>query len=148
MGLLSDFFVADGDDALRYANRAQEDDAGHAIALQLRPAEYKGFSDLELGTLWAILDQQEWDVDRHELELIGDPADSDDAAFLFRFPDALVQRLADASAAALEAAAAEWAATEELDAEVEDIAPVVQTLQRLAGQALGEQKSVYLWVCA
>lgn len=32
---------------------------------RVTPVRYKGFSDLEVGTLWAILEGQEWDEGRH-----------------------------------------------------------------------------------
>ena len=39
----------------------------------------------------------------------------------------------------------QWAATEELQVDADELRPVVLDLQRLARQAIAEQKSVYLW---
>lgn len=102
MGLLSDFFVANEGEAARYADRMSEDDQGKAIALQLRPAEYKGFTDLEVGTLWAILEGKEWDADLHALE--SDEGGDEGDSWLFRFPDRLVQLLTHVEHSALDAA--------------------------------------------
>ncbi|TSD57041.1 hypothetical protein FFI97_023085 [Variovorax sp. KBS0712] len=143
MGLLSDFFVANEGEAARYADRMSEDDQGKAIALQLRLAEYKGFTDLEVGTLWAILEGKEWDADLHELE--SDEGGDEGDSWLFRFPDRLVQLLAHVEHSALDAALPRWADTEELQVDVAELRPVVLDLQRLAKQAIAEQKSLYLW---
>ncbi len=143
MGLLSDFFVANEGEAARYADRMSEDDQGKVIALQLRPAEYKGFTDVEVGTLWAILEGKEWDADLHELESDGGGDEGD--SWLFRFPDRLVLLLAHVEHSALDAALPRWADTEELQVDVEELRPVVLDLQRLAKQAIAEQKSLYLW---
>ncbi|QRF62727.1 hypothetical protein [Variovorax paradoxus] len=143
MGLLSDFFVANEGEAARYADRMSEDDQGKAIALQLRPAEYKGFTDLEVGTLWAILEGKEWDADLHALE--SDEGGDEGDSWLFRFPDRLVQLLTHVEHSALDAALPRWADTEELQVDVAELRPVVLDLQRLAKQAIAEQKSLYLW---
>ncbi|WP_447773364.1 hypothetical protein [Variovorax boronicumulans] len=143
MGLLSDFFVANEEEATRYADLMNEDDQGKATASHVRPAEYKGLTDLEVGTLWAILEGKEWDADLHELE--NDEGDDEGDSWLFRFPDRLVQLLAHAEHSALEAALHQWAETEELQVDADELRPVVFDLQRLARQAIAEQKSVYLW---
>lgn len=143
MGLLSDFFVANEEEAARYANRMNEDDQGKAIALHLRPAEHNGITDLEVGTLWAILEDKEWDADVHELE--NDEDGDEGSSWLFRFPDRLVQLLARAEPPALDAALHRWADTEELEVDAQQLRPVVQNFQRLAKQAIAEDKSVYLW---
>lgn len=144
MGLLSDFFVASKEEAKRYADRMSEKDQSKTTASQLRPAEHTGLTDLEVGTLWAILEGKEWDADLHELE--SDESGDDEGDFwLFRFPDRLVQLLAHAEHSALEAALHQWAETEELQVDAEELRPVVMDLQRLAKQAIGDQKSVYLW---
>jgi len=144
MGLLSDFFVASEEEATRYADRMNEDDQGKATASHVRPAQYKGLTDLEVGTLWAILEGKEWDADLHELEN-DEGGDDEGDAWLFRFPDRLVQLLAHAEHSALESALHQWAETEELQVDADELRPVVLDLQRLAKQAIAEQKSVYLW---
>lgn len=143
MGLLSDFFVASEEEAVGYADRMSDGDQGKATASHLHPAEYKGFTDLEVGTLWAILEGKEWDADLHELE--NEEGGDEDDSWLFRFPDRLVQLLAHVEHSALEAALHRWAETEELQVDAEELRPVILDLQRLAKQAIAEQKSVYLW---
>jgi len=143
MGLVSDFFVASEEEAMRYAERMSEDDQGKATTSHVRPAEHNGLTDLEVGTLWAILEGKEWDADLHELE--NDESGEEGDSWLFRFPDRLVQLLANVEHSALEAALRQWADTEELQVDAEELRPVVMDLQRLAKQAIGDQKSVYLW---
>jgi hypothetical protein len=145
MGILSDFFVATPEEALRYANRIEEPDEGAEIEELLDPVQYKRFTDLEISTLWAILEGNDWDVDRHALEYI--EIGEDNEAWLNRFPDELTSLLAklepDSQAAVLEA----WASTEELACDPAELQPVVDDLQRLASEAAASEKSVYLWGC-
>ena len=58
MGLLANFFVAPLEDALRY-----EESLAHrpVNAAQYQLAEYQNLGPLELGLLWAILLDEEWD---------------------------------------------------------------------------------------
>ncbi|MFT3736406.1 MAG: hypothetical protein QM776_15540 [Rhodocyclaceae bacterium] len=145
MGLLADFFVATPAEALRYANRLSEPDEGEEIEKLLAPAQYKGCTGLELGTLWAILEGKEWDVGKHMPEdvAVGD----DEESWLYRFPDELTGLLAEADRDAIETAAITWAKTEELDCDPEDIKPVLADLQLLARDAISKHKAVYLWGC-
>jgi hypothetical protein len=143
--MLSDFFVATPAEALRYANRIDEADDGEEIERLLQPAQYKGITGLEIGTLWAILEGREWDAEKHM------PADvclaEDGEIWLHRFPAELSQLLAHLDGAALKVTMAAWAATEELDCSPEDLKPVLEDLRSLARQAGDNGKSVYLWGC-
>jgi hypothetical protein len=145
MGMLSDFFVASSEDALRYANRFAESDEGEEIEMLLKPAQYKDITSLELGTLWAILEGKEWDVEKHMPEDVefGD----DEESWLNRFPAELAQLLAEASQSELDSSAAAWANTEELDCNPEDLQPLLKALQLLAKDAVTSNKAVYLWGC-
>lgn len=145
MGIIADFFVAAPDKASRYANRIDEPDEGEEITTLLRPCEYKGFTGLEIGMLWAILEGLPWDVRRHMPKdtLLGDEGES----WLERFPDALTALLSQASPAVLKSTAVSWARTEELACDPADLEPVLADLQSLAKQALEAGESVYLWGC-
>jgi hypothetical protein len=145
VGMLADFFVATPAEALRYANRMEEPDDGESIRRLLEPLEYKGVTGLELGTLWAILDGVEWDVDKHmpEETFLG----SDGESWLNRFPSDLTSLLAEASPDQLNKACDTWASTEEISCDPVALLPVLGELQGLAKRAVREDKSVYLWGC-
>jgi hypothetical protein len=143
--MLADFFIADPAEALRYANRNEDVDEGEEIERLLGPAQYKGITELEIGTLWAILEGIEWNVKKHMPESIylGDEGES----WLCRFPVELAKLLANSTVVALESASVHWAKTEELDCDPADLRPLLDDLQSLARQAGANGKSVYLWGC-
>jgi hypothetical protein len=143
MTILSDFFVASPEQALRYANRSVEPDGASEIAALLRPAAYRGFTTLQLGMLWAMLEGVAWNVKRHKLENIWWSDDGE--AWLNRFPDELTRLLADASADQLAATLVKWAGTEEVGYSPDNLAPVLNVLQTLAKHAVATNASVYLW---
>lgn len=143
MGILADFFAATPEQATRYAHRFDEPDKGSAIKKLLAPKEYQGFTGLEMGTLWALLEGEPWDIDRHMLQEI--LLTHEGETWLERFPDALVQRLAHATPAQLAGVLVEWAKTEELACEPSELQPVLDDLQSLARDALNSGKFVYLW---
>ena len=143
MAILSDFFVASPEQATRYANRSGEPDGGAEITALLQPASYTGFTTLQIGKLWAILEGVAWDRKRLMLENIWFSDEGE--AWLNRFPNKLMQLLADASADQLAAALVRWVATEEVDYSAEDLAPVLNDLGALASKAAETNTSVYLW---
>ncbi len=145
MGILSDFFVANPDEALRYANRIEEPDEGDEIEELLNPVQYKRFTDIEITTLWAILEGKDWDVDRHSLEYVDLGEDND--AWLNRFPDELTALLTQVDAQSLAPVLEQWANTEELSCEAAELHPVMEDLRRLAAEAVARKKSLYLWGC-
>lgn len=145
MGILADFFVATPEDALRYSNRISEADEGESLDALLQPASYNGVTNLELGTLWAILERAPFDDARHVPE--DDLADDDGESWLFRFPDELTALIAAASPEELKRAGEEWARSDELDCEPDLLSPLLADLQRLSKLARSNGKAVYLWGC-
>ncbi len=143
MGILADFFTADPAVALRYANRLDDPDKGAEMTRLLNPVQCNGITSLEIEILWAILEGEEWDVDRHVLEntLIAD----DEESWLQRLPDDLVNLLARADAASSAKVLVSWAETEEMEADPADLRPLLDDLQGLARQAAASGKSLYLW---
>jgi hypothetical protein len=143
--MLADFFIADPAEALRYANRNEDADEGEEIERLLNPAQYKSITELEIGTLWAILEGTEWNVKKHMLEgiYLGD----DGEAWLCRFPVALSTLLVNSNVDALDRVSVQWAKTEEIDCDPADLRPLLDDLQSLARQAGANGKSVYLWGC-
>jgi len=145
LGMLADFFIAYPAEAMRYANRNDDPDEGEEIELLLNPAQFKGITGLEIGTLWAILECREWDVKRHMPEDIC--VGEDDESWLYRFPDDLTSILANSDKEGLTRASEQWAKTEELDCDSADLLPLLENLQSLARQAGVKGQSVYLWGC-
>ena len=141
MGLLCDLFVADKNAALSYADMAREGAPDRAEGLSVR--EFKGLTSLEFGTLWAILEKQEWDVDRHML--IDVAFGEGNESWLHQFQDEYVGLLAALDADAMQAAAQEWAQSEELDCDAEAVLPVVQALVELSREAISQRKELYMW---
>jgi len=143
MGLLSEFFVATPDLALKFARHHYEDsDEDDELTELLKPLRYKGFTGLEIGTLWAILEGAPWDVKRHmpENTWFGDET------WLNRFPDSLTQLLASSTTEAMATAAVAWSKTEELRrSNPSDLEQVLGGLNILALHAINQQQSVYLW---
>lgn len=145
MGIIADFIVATPAEAQHFATCFDDEDGGAGIRTLLRPCEWKGITDLSVGTFWAILAGVEWSVKEHMLEtaLIGEEGEF----WLFRFPDVLTSLLAGASPELLTRASTAWAKTDEMGWEPQEITPVVDDLQGLAKRAIAEQKAVYLWGC-
>jgi len=141
MGILSDFFIATPEQAVRYAKRYDEPDKGNAITQLLKPLELKNLTGLEMGTLWAILEGVEWDVDKHMPEVVL----HDDCSGVERFPDELIRLLVRADKTEIESVCSAWAATEELHCSPSDVLPVLQSIQALAVRSEREGKSLYLW---
>ncbi|QEI06333.1 hypothetical protein FXN63_11190 [Pigmentiphaga aceris] len=141
MGLLCDLFTADHDAALAYAHKAAQGADNRSEGVSVR--EFKGLTSLEFGTLWAILEKQEWDVDRHML--IDVAFGEDNESWLHQFQNEYLRLLAALDAEGMQAAAQEWGASEELNCEAEAILPVVRALVELSGEALTQGKGLYMW---
>ena len=138
MSLLADFFLSPDDaDAVRY----EEEPASFADRLQL-----KSLTELELSTLWAILQGVEWDESMldHFASVFEQQAKD---STIQRLPDALLTDLIALSPADTPAVASKWAATDELACKAEDVLPVIQDLRALASKASGTQQHVYFWNC-
>lgn len=142
MGILADIFVASPAAASDYAASQLRGRAAHVAKYQ--PAEYKGLTSLEFGTLWALLAGEEWDVEKHMLEDISYGEGNE--SWLCRFPQPLVDLLAALSDTQVETYAAAWAKTDELaGAAVSDLQRIILDLRRLAKASKSSGKDMYLW---
>ncbi|MGV3616541.1 MAG: hypothetical protein ACO1SV_14530 [Fimbriimonas sp.] len=135
MGALADFFVSADDQASSYDGQKAWP-AGDVV-------NAKSITHLELSTLWAILDGREWEVE--SIDDFATVPERDPDAWIHRFPAAFTQRLATATPDELQAATVRWSATEEVDADPEDVAPLVRQLQELARNAQASHRSLFLW---
>src|SRR5215813_3833286 len=87
MSILSDLFVADPADALRYETEAVR---AHERPSWVRGrARFTGLINLHYEVLWAAVDGRPWQPDSHSLEEIS--MRKDGGAWLFRFPHPLSQ---------------------------------------------------------
>jgi hypothetical protein len=142
MGILADIFVASPDAASDYAASQLRGRAAHIAKYQ--PAEYKGLTSLEFGTLWALIAGEDWDVKKHMLEEIsyGDGNES----WLCRFPEPLVVLLAALTDAQVDKYAAAWSKTEEMSGSTaSDLRPIIVDLRRMARASTSSGKDMYLW---
>lgn len=135
MGLIADIFLSNDAEAVAY------DTTPERFAER---AEYKGFTPLELSTLWAIMRGIEWDVDMLDefpclLEIDGGER------LIHSLPPAMVSELAALTPDRVASAASDWAATDEMDCDPKDIRPIVDDLVRLSRQASESGRGVYLW---
>ncbi len=122
MAILADVFVSTPADAQRYQSLQPKRSGGPFELVQ-----FKGLTDLEFGMLWAIIDSEDFDFDRHTLESLSHR----DETWLFRFPTAFVQKLAALTPATIDEVSAAWADTEELQWEPSRAKEVVVELARL-----------------
>ncbi len=142
MGILSDFLVATSSDASLYAS-GPEAQLEKTLLSRISLAQYKHFTPVSLGSLWAILANEEWDVVRHEF--IDESKPGEEESWLLRFPEPFVTFLTNASDQELASANAAWAATEELVCTPDELMPVTVDLQRLAREARTTGRALYLW---
>ena len=101
-----------------------------------------GLTNLEFETLWAIVDHEEWDAERHALEQIS----STDASWTFQFPAAYVAKLQSLDADKIRKAATSWSATEEIGASPDDVLPVIESLMTLAQSASAQNRTLFMWM--
>jgi hypothetical protein len=141
MGILADIFVATEDEALAYESSIDSDDIE-----KYERVEFKGLTGLEFGTLWAILENEEWDVDVHMLEDVSYGDDGE--TWLMMFPDELISLLCSVENNNFESVLDQWAITEELQMsgwEPAEVGTVLKDLIRLAKTAQSSKRGLYLW---
>jgi len=97
MGLIADFFVASPSDALRYASVVE---AGGTVPHEpFEKCQYKNYTSLSLGLLWAVLRNETWNIGRHDLIVVS--VANGGGSWLFRFPDEFVSLIAEIGDGAL-----------------------------------------------
>jgi hypothetical protein len=143
MGVLTDFVVADRNDAQRVCD-------SDCPSQEFAGLDAKGIDAVKLGALHAILTGGELDP-----SFMADGSvcsRGEDGPWVFEVPADLVQRLARLNARQLRAVGAKWAATEEFSPRYENwpaeaVQQVLADLARLCKQAVGEGKAVLMWLC-
>ena len=141
MGLIADFVVATPQDAIRYESLLQE---GKAVPPErYARAEYKNFTPLALGMLWAILSHEAWNGERHQFHDISHTGNG--KTWLLRFPDEFVTLLATFDAASDDQIAAAWIATGEVRGTHDNLKSVLRDLKHLAIRTRDGGRYLYLW---
>jgi hypothetical protein len=109
-------------------------------------AQYKSFTEIELGTLYHITQGKEVADDTlYDFKVIRE-VDGGERLTTELLPE-LVSRLAAAADDDLDSWAESWGQTEELQCAADEMLPVLKDLRRLSKLAQAEAKSVYLWNC-
>ena len=141
MGLIADFFVASPSDALRYASPVE---AGNAKPEEsFEKCEYKNYTNLSLGLLWAVLRNETWNAERHDLAVVS--ITDGGGSWLFRFPDEFVSLIAGIDEGAINRIAGAWADHIDVPGDGPDNEPVLLDLKRLATHAMQQERQLYLW---
>jgi hypothetical protein len=136
MAILTDIFVSTLADAQRYES-LQPKHTGGPFEL----VRFNGLTNLEFGMLWAIMNGEVFDFDKHALDSLAPQEET----WLFRFPQGYVQKLAALTPASVHEVSAAWADTEELQWEPDEAKEVVIELVRLAKLASSPSKGLFFW---
>jgi hypothetical protein len=136
MAILTDIFISSPADAQRYQSLQPKRSGGPFELVQ-----FKGLTNLEFGTLWAIINGEEFDFVKHALESLAPQEET----WLFRFPSAFVQKLSALTPSAVEEVSAAWAETEELQWDPSEAKEVIVDLVRLAKLASSSSKGLFFW---
>jgi hypothetical protein len=132
MGLLTELFIDDEVGAKSYDAES---------AANVEGAQLGGLTALEFETLWAILEGDDWDPEKHALPAVSVGEES----WTHQFPAAYVEKLHQLDSSAITSAAAAWAATEEVSATPEEMSPVIEQLVALARSARKQGKGLFVW---
>ena len=139
MGLLSDFFIADGSPAPKYEGGEAFDDADKC--------QFKGLTPLQGGQFLAVLRGKKYKVEMvREFKLVT-PEDAED--WTMTVPPDFVNGLAKLKPDEISGLAAKFAkaTAEELGWSADDFVPIITDLSGLARRALEKGKTMYLWNC-
>lgn len=139
MGVLTDFVIADLDDARRVCDSdcPSEDFDG---------LDGKGIDLVMLGTLHSILSGRPYDLSELS-ECICERGE--DGPWVFEVPPDLVRRLSALGPPAVAEAGQAWSATEEFSLaawEASDVLEALRDLVSLCQRAIRDRKSVLVWM--
>jgi hypothetical protein len=132
MGILADLVVAKPSDTLKY-------DGQRGPLFEV--AEYKGLTNLEFETLWAITQNVEYNPETHSLESLIPESET----WLFSFPEPYLSLLAKLTPDEMNQAAKAWSKTEELMCEPSEALAIIRDAVRLANLATSQAKGLFLW---
>lgn len=136
MSLHNEFVIGTAQAATAYAAGTATDG--------IRSHAFGGFTDLDIGLLYAILCGEEFSFDRHELLPVegGCPVET-----LFPLPDAFVRAAAEADDKTLLDTAEQWAAEDEINATAAELLPVLRQLRQAAHELQTGEQLYFLVRC-
>lgn len=145
MGVLTDFVVASRSDAKKVADCSVPSE-------ELGGIDAKGVDPVQMGTLYAILSESEYDPDFMIAEDSFLHVVSDDGPWVQIVPDDMVKRLAGLTEADIPAVAKRWGETEEFEPQYgewtpEDMCAFLVEISKLSQRAIAEEKSLLMWTC-
>lgn len=132
MGIISDFIIGNEDEAREYARSKTGISSSNLF-------EAKGITTLELSTLLATLEGEEW-----QEALLDLFPETPDAENLYRVSDALLSRLIDYDYD-IDQVAAEWADSDEMKVEPDQARSFVDALAQHGLRAQRLRKPMHLW---
>jgi hypothetical protein len=141
VGIAADFFVAPPTYALECTRLIQG--GGAVLSDGFERAQYKNFTPIALGMLWAVLRNEKWDASRHALEHVCHAENGE--SWLLRFPDELRDLISLLDEREINRVADAWAHPREVPSNAEELKPVLRDLKRLAAQARKNGGALYLW---
>ncbi|MEL7023272.1 MAG: hypothetical protein AAGL69_05955 [Pseudomonadota bacterium] len=144
MGILADLFVATPAEATAYEASLLQSSPG--IEVQYDPKQFRNVTDINFSILYALVEDEPWNLEKHRLKLIhlGDDGES----WLFELPRELCEKLAKLSDQELDDLTTAWAATEEFviaQWTASDVAPLTEALRELSKRAIESERGLYLW---
>jgi hypothetical protein len=132
VSILAAVFIATKKEALIY----------NAQSPNYERLELPGLTDIELSTLWALIQEKEFDFDKHELGEL----DTDAGALMFSFPKRFIADLAGLGEARISSVTTQWAESEEMQWPTVQAQEVLIALISLAKTALAQSKGMFLWI--
>ncbi len=132
MAILTDVFVATKKEALIYDARSPN----------YEKLELTGLTDIEFSTLWALIQEKEFDFNKHELGEL----DSDRSVLMFSFPKKFITDLAGLGETRISSVAAQWVESDEMQWSMAQAREVLTRLVDLAKTAQAESKGIFLWL--
>ena len=111
--------------------------------------DIKGTGLIELATLHSIFARAVFDADLADFPAISGE-ESADGPWVFRFPDALIHRLANATPDELTRVTAEWGNTEEVAMSgwsLHELRERLDEMSEFARKTLQAGKPVHIWTC-
>jgi hypothetical protein len=139
MGILTELFVAEPADAENYTAVRE----GSTAVVRYTRVQLGGLHSLHFSTLWALIESEKWDVNKHDLPSVL----QDSNTWLFRFPEQFTRSLSELDERHLEEISGQWARTEEMRCDPADARYVLDELQGIAEKATASGKGLYLWCC-
>ena len=105
-------------------------------------AELSSVDTLKMSTLWAIIDEEPWDV---KLMDAFDEIYATKEEWLYRIPEALTKKVALLDDSKLDRVSKAWAATDEMLCEPSEAAELFRLIAEVAARSIHTHRSLFLY---